>query len=286
VKGSYFLNITNQKCKELQGVQVVVIEGDPCVAKTYKLKKCIAFTDQSDFFIKLDSLNSGEVYLVNIDGFLGDQCEFEINFSTASKGIPIEESRLSDIAMNLTETDSVVQIKWSIPDSLQYSIGEFEITRKRKLDKKAVALAKPMIYNAYGEPRKSHALFDTLHQTGEYTYKVYARVDNEIFFLGQKSISYSRLQKSHSPVVLKSKKRQIEYYLKKDSYVRITVLDSSGNELFSVNKESVQGRNTVLIDFAPFGAEGIYDFKVMVSNKYIHEEYPIKIEPSLLGVEK
>ena len=69
--GPLFLNVSNQVCKNQHGVQMVIIEGDPCKTDLYRLTKCIPFTDQSDFFVRLDSLDPHQEYLINIDGYLG-----------------------------------------------------------------------------------------------------------------------------------------------------------------------------------------------------------------------
>src|SRR5688572_29456322 len=54
--GKFFLNISSQQCRDLQGIQVVVIEGNPCEVKTYRILKCIPKVFQDDVFIELDSL--------------------------------------------------------------------------------------------------------------------------------------------------------------------------------------------------------------------------------------
>ena len=116
--GSYYINISNQKCQNLQGVQIVVLEGDPCKIDSYQLKMCVSYTDQSDMFVKMDSLIGGKEYLVNIDGFLGDQCDYRIQFSSVNKGIPVQIRTLKQMPLKVAQTDSVISLNWSIPDSL------------------------------------------------------------------------------------------------------------------------------------------------------------------------
>jgi hypothetical protein len=102
-RGPYYLNVSNQSCKDLYGVQMVVIEGDPCKTDSYRLKKCFAFSDQSDFFVKLDSLIPQNSYLINVDGYLGDRCGFAIEFSSVFRGIPLHANNLNSIGLKKTE---------------------------------------------------------------------------------------------------------------------------------------------------------------------------------------
>jgi hypothetical protein len=119
-QGPFFLNVLSQQCKKLYGVQMVVIEGDPCKTTSYKLKKCIPFSDQSDFFVRLDSLIAGREYLINIDGYLGDFCKFSIEFSSTHKGIPVEARNQNAIQLAKTLQDSILHLEWTIPDSLLF----------------------------------------------------------------------------------------------------------------------------------------------------------------------
>src|SRR5687767_457050 len=48
--GPYFINIHNQSCRKLYGVQLVILEGDPCKTDSYQLKQCVPFSDQADFY--------------------------------------------------------------------------------------------------------------------------------------------------------------------------------------------------------------------------------------------
>src|SRR3954465_1716422 len=73
--GNYYLNISGQKCRDKRAVQVLIIEGNPCETPNYRILECVSRGLQSDVFIPLQSLRAKTLYLVNIDGFLGDYCD-------------------------------------------------------------------------------------------------------------------------------------------------------------------------------------------------------------------
>ncbi|MFN8845113.1 MAG: hypothetical protein ACK57K_07980, partial [Chryseotalea sp.] len=84
-----YLNVGKQICKNKYGVQVLVLRGNPCEKLSYELIHCESFTNQSDTYIALRNLIANETYLINIDGFLGDLCSFEIAISDKPKGLPV-----------------------------------------------------------------------------------------------------------------------------------------------------------------------------------------------------
>lgn len=278
--GPYFLNVSQQRCRKMYGVQMVVIEGDPCKATSYRIKKCIPFADQSDFYVKLDSLNSNQEYLINIDGYLGDHCEFKIAFSSFFNGLPIQAQNQNISALVLTQRDSVIWLRWSIPDSLLFDTKEFHVYRKMKNEKSAVKISLPLIANAYGAKGKNFELTDTLSHIGEYTYKVYGVTASEMLFLAEEKLKYSSNgsdQQFLKPTRIKSYKKHIDYFLKRKGSVKIEVLDgASQKRLFSTYKQSMQGRNIVTLDLQPFVSEGITFFTIIIRNKDFQEEFTVR----------
>ena len=172
VTGPLFLNVAHQSCKQLYGVQVVVIEGDPCQTSTYRLKECVPFTNQSDFFLRLDSLVAGQEYLINVDGYLGDFCSFEIAFSSSFQGLPVTGSTMN-INSTIGVKDSIVTINWTIPDSLSNDLKEFQVFRKRASQKIGRVITHPIDRNAYGFAQTSYQFRDTLREKDEYVYSIF-----------------------------------------------------------------------------------------------------------------
>ena len=275
VPGPLFLNVAHQTCKKLYGVQVVVIEGDPCQTSTYRLKECIPFTNQSDFFIRLDSLIAGQEYLINVDGYLGDFCSFQIAFSSSFQGIPVTGSVLN-INSTITQKDSVVTIDWTIPDSLSNDLKEFEVFRKRANEKSGRVISNPMNRNAHGVAQTNYQFTDTLRENGEYDYSIFGRTEDNVLLLSRQELSYRGISKP--PPFRENYKRQIDYFVRRNGLVAIHVMDAlTEKRLFSTSRRSVKVKNTVIIDFKQFAVEGVRNFTVIIDSKDEKQSYPIRV---------
>jgi hypothetical protein len=273
--GPYYLNVSQQHCKKSYGVQLVIIEGDPCQSNSYRLIKCIPFTDQSDFFVRLDSLLSNKEYLVNVDGYLGDFCDFKIAFSLSYQGIPVDALNQHAILLSMTRTDSLVDVRWDFPDTLSFQINQFEVFRKRKNEKRKIATL-PVVYNAYGVPQKKYCVSDTIRQYGAYAYVVFGKTSAEMLLLAEGKIIWQKNEKNKLP---KSTKRQITYYVRKNGLVKIQVLDGVSNKrLFSMNRTSIAGRNILIFDFESFVEKGILSYTVVIDDMGAIQEYPVNIQ--------
>jgi hypothetical protein len=123
-------------CRDFRGIQVVVIEGNPCEIKSYRILQCIPKINQDDVFIELDSLKGGMQYLVNIDGFLGDFCEFKIQLSKALRGLPRVVENLDTLGMQASLQGREVTIRWSVHESVAEEIMSFAIYRSASDDQK------------------------------------------------------------------------------------------------------------------------------------------------------
>jgi hypothetical protein len=274
-EGALYINISNQLCSDRYGVQMVVIEGDPCKTETYRLKKCIAFTDQSNFFVKLDSLKSNIEYLINIDGYLGDQCQFDIEFSSDFKGIPAEAASSNSIALSKTQMDSIVHFHWAVHDSLTFLLQRFELYRKKSGDKKASKIALAAIYNAYGALQKEYTLSDTLHGDGDYQYRLYGRTKDDLMLLYSDMISFRK----PSP---KYFRRSVEYIVSNPGFTAFYIYAKGGSlnqPLFATKQNSLAGKNSVLLDFTEFVKKGTYQYKIVIKSKDKREEQFLEIMP-------
>ncbi len=278
--GPYYLNVSKQNCSKLYGVQMVIIEGDPCKTVSYRLKKCIAFTDQSDFFVRLDSIDPNQEYLINIDGYLGDLCGFMIAFSTSFQGIPVDAQNMK-LSTIPAQKDSILSLEWVIGDSLLFQLKEFQIYRKKEKEKSAIKLFIPMVHNAYGLAQKKYQISDTLRQEGQYIYSIYGRTTDDILLLSREKITYSLKEKPRPPKNSRSFKREIEYFVKKDGQVSVSVLNSvTGEKLFSSNRRITKGKNTLKLDFSSLVEEGIFLYEVIIENKDMRQEFPVRVDPS------
>lgn len=193
--GTYYINISAQKCRDSGGVQIFVLTGDPCVSEDNKLVGCISRVEYNDSFLKLDSLVAGKTYYVNIDGFLGDFCSFEVGFSRIPKGLPLtRNARVFNLKASIQKR--TVGLKWSIGSC--DSIAEFELYRKLKGSNVSVLLNKIQLKrNAAGKCEKEYSYKDDLLIEGVYEYFIVTEntitrereindVNNVLFYLTSK----------------------------------------------------------------------------------------------------
>jgi hypothetical protein len=172
--GKFFLNVSSQQCRDQRGIQVTIIEGNPCEVNTYKILQCINKVHQDDVFIELDSLKAGTQYLVNIDGFLGDFCNFDIQFSTTPFGLPRVTHNLDTLNMTTSLKDSAVTIRWTVNESVAEKIKKFAVYRIGDGDHKSTSILElPLKANALGDYENDYLLIDTLKQGGKYIYRIY-----------------------------------------------------------------------------------------------------------------
>ena len=163
---SYYFNISNQECRDILGVQLVLIEGTPCQPATYTSLACISLATQDDFSIKIDGLKQHHSYLINIDGYLHDFCHFEIDVSTK----PLEYAMDSIPNKIITERDKGagwINLKWQINDTLASEIQYFWIYRRHHTEKKSTVYFKiPLDKNAFGKTRLKYSQVDSVEKSG------------------------------------------------------------------------------------------------------------------------
>ena len=169
--GRYFINIGGQKCRDVRGVQLVVLTGTPCQPATYRILSCTSLGTQDDVFVTLDSLRAGRPYLLNVDGYLKDYCQFALQVSTQAVGMPVSYSPPSPTRV-LPTASRVVELRWTLPDSLagapacrvlRREVGQYRSTEVRRV---------PVRRDTYGRPETAYALADTLPGPGTYDYQV------------------------------------------------------------------------------------------------------------------
>jgi hypothetical protein len=171
--GTYYINIASQQCKKRLGVQLIVIEGNPCEVNDYKIKRCINKIHQDDVFVTLDSLKGNTQYLINVDGFLEDFCEFDITFSDKPEGLP--ESRSSQHALELKAEpkDKVVTLHWRADLAWVDRVERFEVYRTKSTELKATKInVQSVSRNALGVFEENYTCSDTLEQDGMYQYTI------------------------------------------------------------------------------------------------------------------
>ncbi len=181
VAGKYYLNIYSQTCRDNRGIQVILIEGNPCEANTYRILQCIDKVPQDDVFITMDSLKENTQYLVNIDGFLNDFCDFNIQLSTRPNGFPFSMKQEEEIPMQVHLRDSVVTLAIHAGNEQLDQIENLEVYRSYAKDShsptsrstymKSISVER----NSVGSLVTDYTFYDTLSERGQYRYIIMAQ---------------------------------------------------------------------------------------------------------------
>ncbi|MDQ2794076.1 MAG: hypothetical protein M3Y12_08720 [Bacteroidota bacterium] len=171
VSGRYFVNIGSQKCRDVRGVQLVVLLGQPCQPATYRILSCTSLGTQDDVFVTLDSLRAGQPYLLDVDGYLKDFCQFSLQVSRTAAGMPVSYFPPSP-ARRLPTASRVVELSWTLPDSLATAPASRVMRREIHQYRSTEVRRVPVRRDTYGRPETSYSVTDTLPGPGIYDYQV------------------------------------------------------------------------------------------------------------------
>jgi len=168
--GDYFINIASRECRDGMGVQLIIIEGNPCEVNTYRIMECIRRIDQGEVYVDLKGLKANTSYLVNVDGFLGDFCEFRIQLSTT----PWKSPNSSDVQEVLAKLKTKpIELSWELKDEDQRKVNGFNVYRKREgSHEKELIREMNVSFNALGVMATRYMMPDTLPAPGSYTFEV------------------------------------------------------------------------------------------------------------------
>jgi len=166
------LNISNQSCRDLRGVQILVIDGRACEPESYTIKKCIRLGNQDDIFITLDSLEDQKEFLLLVDGYRNDYGAFQIEFSNKPKGMPITVNGIISLRANML-TDNQLEIFWRVPDTIANLIKKYEVYRRYETEFRSEKVHTiNQGFNAFGVPRKDYVVNEILADYGTFYYKI------------------------------------------------------------------------------------------------------------------
>ena len=171
VSGRYFVNIGGQQCRDVRGVQLVVLTGQPCQPATYRVLSCTSLGTQDDVFVTLDSLRAGQPYLFDVDGYLKDFCRFSLQVSRTAAGLPVSYFPPSPARL-LPTASRVVELSWTLPDSLA-NVLDCRVMRREIHQYRSTEVHRvPVRRDTYGRPEASYSVTDTLPGPGIYDYQV------------------------------------------------------------------------------------------------------------------
>jgi len=170
--GRYLVNIGGQRCRDVRGIQLVVLTGQPCQPATYHVLSCTSLGTQDDVFVAVE-LQAGQPYLLDVDGYLEDFCTFTLQVSGRAVGLPAVLP-LPAPAGVLPATSRVVQVAWALPDSLARALSCRVLRREQHAFRSTERRRVPVARNSYGGRPAAYAVADTLPGPGLYQYQVVA----------------------------------------------------------------------------------------------------------------
>ncbi|MEL6538865.1 MAG: hypothetical protein AAFQ98_25845 [Bacteroidota bacterium] len=175
-----YLNLLNQQCRDIRGIQVVLFTGVPCEPETYMPWICYSTGTQEDIYLTLDSLQPGVEYLVNIDGYLKDGCTFDLSLSTTPLGMPAFPEKANTTQPGEV-VDSLMLLRWTLPDQYAAEIERFSIRKRSVFQTKAVVDREvPVEVNSVGDVHRKYGYVATIPaQQGPWIYEVWAMPSQE-----------------------------------------------------------------------------------------------------------
>ncbi len=243
--GSYYMNIARQACRDVRGVQLVVIDGIPCQTATYKILACVSLASQDDIYVQLDSLQPGREYLLNVDGYLHDYCRFEIQGSGQPKGFPMNQAERSTTEAHLEQ--NILTLSWKADEETAAQVQTFRVFR-RSQQESSFALLKmiPLEKNAFGAFRESYSVRDTLLKTGTWFYKITGTApDGKILLIGE-------YQQVVTPRNLTSNYLTLPLPYRKKTSVTILIYEAENKTLLEKMAVTVKETNQELRYFAGY----------------------------------
>lgn len=171
--GRYFVNIGGQQCRDIQGVQLVVLTGQPCQPATYQILSCTSLGTQDDVFVELSLPQAGQPYLLNVDGYLKDFCQFTLQVSQRARGLPAMLPPPQNTFEAIRDPRRIVFLEWQVPDSLE-AVSSCRVVRRELHQSRSIEQARlPASRNSYGLPT-TYTVSDTVPEAGRYLYQIIA----------------------------------------------------------------------------------------------------------------
>ena len=185
---TYYLLVKNQNCRDIKGVQLLVIDGCICQPATYNILECISLATQDDISLALNKLKPNHSYIINLDGYLNDFCKFEISISTRPPDFHLRTDL--PVAVKTTVQNDKIEFAWQLNEELiNLGVTEFEILRRFQLEKKFSHIKKVAVERRVsGSYEIDYSTIDSVNRSGMYYYKVLALTsEGEKFLLSEHS---------------------------------------------------------------------------------------------------
>lgn len=263
--GRFFLNFTSQHCRDSLGIQLVLIEGDPCQVATYKILQCISQLPQRDCYAVLDSLKKGTTYLINIDGFLGDYCAFDVQFASKPIGFPIVVPGKDTLDVHLASDRMVITMQWSISQQASQDIDAFKIYRSSATEKRTLAgTVEAGRMNALGDYTGDYLFTDTITHDAYYQYEIFEQTKEtgEQILLARRFL-WGVLPKPAKPVVKHDYTVSVPVSRDHPASVAVHILNRDNGELLWYGDVTVQPqKDSLQVDLTSYIKAGRTNFRV------------------------
>jgi hypothetical protein len=270
---SYYLNISRLACRSSKGIQVILIEGNPCETKNYRVIECIRQIQNEEVFVPLGMLVADMTYLVEIDGFDGDYCDFDIQIAQRPYGLPMKfEVLQQSVAGSASQSqyDSLVKVSWKVPPGWLEQIDQFRVYRLREQDIFRIERAVPSSKNAYGMPADAYQIRDTLESPGNYLYRVLGYPQSgQPVLMSEVRISYAKKRKpppvSQTIVIDPGFGQKTEYAVRVYENQQLAIIHAINGTYDPAYPAPIE------IDMKEFIANGHRVFMVVLINKATRE---------------
>lgn len=265
--GTYYLNVSNQNCRDINGVQVLVIDGTPCEPATYQYLICQSNGTQDDIAITLEGLKADYTYLVNIDGYLNDNCQFDIQISSRRPEfalIPVHNDHKAQYQFK----ENALVINWQLPRDLEGTVTSFYLLRRHASEKRFKRIGEvSVVANAYGK-QETHYSYkdDSLRLKGVYQYKIIG-VSNthEKYVINELTANFNptmALQMQEDPNVL-----TFTFTTKKYLHYNLYLYNADNQSLLLKRALTTRnGDNFIQIGVRAFLQQGISNYRVEIRN--------------------
>jgi len=268
--GKYYVNMSNQRCRDLKGLQLMVIDGIPCKTSTYRVLQCTSLANQDDVYAELDLPLSDHPYLLNVDGYLGDFCQFEIQVSRTPKGLPVSAPDHVDTSVSGEKRENHLTLSWQLSPALADRVTGFQVYRWfTKLSTSTLLATLPAAFSSRGGDQLAYHVNDTLREEGRYRYQVLAVTsDSGRALIGQHWEVY---QKQPTAAAAAENDLLLKLDFKPNTLLQILIIDAQTDRVLKSIDFTYTGKyKQFTYDVSAFEAQGIHSYKVRVINLKNH----------------
>ncbi|MBD0254918.1 MAG: fibronectin type III domain-containing protein [Cytophagales bacterium] len=262
--GRYYVNVSSQRCRDRKGLQLMVIDGVPCKTDTYQVLQCISLGNQDDVYAALDLPLADHPYLVNVDGYLGDFCGFEIQVSRTPKGLPLVTPDPVTVPVSAEKRENRLTVRWQLPPALADRVTGFQVYRWfAKLPTSTLLATLPAAFSSRGGDQLDYQVEDTLREEGRYQYRIVAVTgDSSRMLIGQHWEVY---EKPPAAANEEDNNLLLKPDCKPNTPLQILVIDALTDRVLR-NIDFTYTGKPFACDVSKFRQQGIYRYKVRVIN--------------------